>query len=1030
MLFKDQCILLYLICIPFLLLGHHEVLLFQRLSVAENLTSQSYNYYVFKDSYGFVWISSIDGLNRFDGHEVKQYLHDEEDSLSIADNNIQSAFFEDPKGNLWFSTLEAIHCYKRRQDHFEKFYLKKGGLNIQGEYKLLYLDTLANHLWIRINQDLFIYNIADDTQQSMGTFPLSIQSQITKVENSSDYYLFIPNQKEQELHIKRFTKDGELYGETTLDEFQVTGLFYENETHLWLGTKQGLVCFNLSTGTYQSYSTFEHRPINYINSIVAWGTDKLVISTKEEGIFFFNKDSMSFGHQVYMNEAGILSKFQYEIHDMYLDSDQTLWISSSGQGVYFTNLDKKKFTSVLQHHSGESKKRSYVKAMTKDLSGRYWCTSRDGLVVLDDSGEAIKGMAKFHQDAAPFKNGEPFFIFCDKSGRIWVCDSKGLAVLWPGRETFEYVFLSTGFHTPASNYIYQLDNGKLLVSTLGAGLLEVVEDGEKLWLEPIKGIPTQENDYYTLIYEDSDGNIFWGRNQSDILVFEQKNDEFSLIRSIGLKAMVTTIIEDIRQPILWVATSIGLFYLDKRDTSLMLKHETSFPSQSLKGLLQDELTGNLWVSSNRGLLRYDTLTKDLRYYSLADGIQSKEFNFWSCFKARKDLFAFGGVNGLNFFNPADIKDLETSALPTITGIYINDQATEDFSFNNDSAHNVSHIRILNLNYDQNTLSFRFAAREYSDPASNKFKYRMTGIDDSWVESGTENFARYADLPWDTYTFEVDATNSDGIWSGKPHKLKINIKPPWYQTLWFRALVLIFLIFLLYLGYKYRVREINKRAELAEYKQRIAETETAILRLQMSPHFIFNSMNSISSYMLKNDMETANDYLIRFSRLMRKILTLSEQPLIPLYEEKELLAEYLNTEAMRFDNKFEYFFEEDESLDLDETFIPTMILQPFVENAILHGVAHNGRDGKITIRFEKGDNALICSVTDNGIGRVAAKKLNRNAEKHESKAIKITQRRLRLLEQEHRGSASLKTIDLYNEEQKASGTKVILKLPLL
>jgi len=184
---------------------------------------------------------------------------------------------------------------------------------------------------------------------------------------------------------------------------------------------------------------------------------------------------------------------------------------------------------------------------------------------------------------------------------------------------------------------------------------------------------------------------------------------------------------------------------------------------------------------------------------------------------------------------------------------------------------------------------------------------MKGQEDKWVFSDTKNFARYANLAPGDYTFEVDATNSDGIWSNNPAQLDITILPPWYQTWWARTLAALAISGIVYLIYRNRVQQIQKEANFkrkeAEYKQLAAETETAVLRLQMNPHFIFNSMNSISSYLLQKDIETANDYLGRFAKLMRKILIVAEEPYLPLYDEIELLEQYMQAEAMRFEEKF-------------------------------------------------------------------------------------------------------------------------------
>ena len=208
---------------------------------------------------------------------------------------------------------------------------------------------------------------------------------------------------------------------------------------------------------------------------------------------------------------------------------------------------------------------------------------------------------------------------------------------------------------------------------------------------------------------------------------------------------------------------------------------------------------------------------------------------------------------------------------------------------------------------------------------------------------------------------------------------------------------------------------------------LAETETAILRLQMNPHFIFNSLNSISSYILQEETDQAYDYLVDFSKLMRMILDFAEKPFIALADEIELLKRYIKTEAMRFEKEIDCQINIADGLDTEEIQLPTMILQPFVENAILHGLARKKEAGIIKLTFQRKNNSLICAIEDNGLGRKVASK---NKQKHhQSKALKITERRLKLLGEQRKREASFEIKDLLAEDGVSLGTQVCLKFPL-
>lgn len=375
----------------------------------------------------------------------------------------------------------------------------------------------------------------------------------------------------------------------------------------------------------------------------------------------------------------------------------------------------------------------------------------------------------------------------------------------------------------------------------------------------------------------------------------------------------------------------------------------------------------------------------------------------------------------------------------ITNILVNDAPLEGLKCAVTETTNISYFKKLVMPYQQNTLTFFFAPREYTSSSSNQFRYQMLGIDEAPVYNGSKALARYPNIPPGRYLFIVEATNSDGLWNEKV-QLEVVIKPPFWQTWWFRGLMILLFALALYIVYLIRINQVKKKAEFkqreaefkqkeAEYKQQVAETETAVLRLQMNPHFLFNSMNSINSYILQRDINTANEYLVRFSRLMRMILKFAEQPYISVGEEIDLLEQYLMAESMRFERKFEYEFEVAEEVDEDDYLLPTMILQPFVENAILHGITPKPGGGKISIRFRlEGKNILCVTIADNGIGRAAAAKLKDKAKEHESKALEITRRRLKLLEDESGQAATFKIKDLFDEKGNASGTSVTLTIP--
>ena len=254
---------------------------------------------------------------------------------------------------------------------------------------------------------------------------------------------------------------------------------------------------------------------------------------------------------------------------------------------------------------------------------------------------------------------------------------------------------------------------------------------------------------------------------------------------------------------------------------------------------------------------------------------------------------------------------------------------------------------------------------------------------------------------------------------------------WYFLRYYWLIAIVLGLTTIYMGYRLRLEWIKKQEQqhlqLAQYRQEAMENKLAVLRLQMNPHFIFNSLNAVGSFILDEEPLVAYRYLHRFAQLMRKILDVAAKSEISLEEEIELLSAYLETEAIRLDHKFCWKVKIQAGMDSANTMIPTMMLQPFLENAIWHGIMAKENQGEIKVLFVEDVDYLICIIEDDGVGREASR-YQTNKHRHESKAMKIVEDRLRLLAQHSSKKPELDIIDLKGEDHAPKGTRVEIKLP--
>jgi ligand-binding sensor domain-containing protein len=334
-----------------------------------------------------------------------------------------------------------------------------------------------------------------------------------------------------------------------------------------------------------------------------------------------------------------------------------------------------------------------------------------------------------------------------------------------------------------------------------------------------------------------------------------------------------------------------------------------------------------------------------------------------------------------------------------------------------------------LSHSENFPEIGFRVLNFSTLQPIVYYYRLSGIDKDWVGENVRQSARYTNLPPGDYTFLVRA--AIGNKTGPTTSFVFRIIPSFWSTAWFRGTCLLLIALLIILFIRWRMR-VFRTAETrkAQMKKEMAEMEMKVLRTQMNPHFLFNSLNSINGYILEHDMDRASDYLALFSRLMRMILDHSQQLFIPIDQELTMLNLYLQLEAMRFDHKFDYSITVDKNIDPLETHIPSMLMQPYVENAIWHGLMHKPARGTLNIVIQRMQEVIEITIEDNGIGRQRSGELKKHRPSiHRSKGMALTEQRLALLAREKNARVAVQVFDLHDTRGKGSGTRVRITIDI-
>lgn len=482
----------------------------------------------------------------------------------------------------------------------------------------------------------------------------------------------------------------------------------------------------------------------------------------------------------------------------------------------------------------------------------------------------------------------------------------------------------------------------------------------------------------------------------------------TVCNKIGIELLQQDIrdIKQDKQEVLWIATQSNGVVLFKDE---IIKHITT--KDGLAGdncqkiLLTDDYA---WIATTRGISKIDLNDFSVKNITTADGLPADNVHDLS---KRKNKIYAATSKGLAIFEDS----FEVFAKPpvlSIKSIQINNADTLLKEF-------------YKLPYTSNNIHFEFNSSSFKNTRGLEYQYQLKGLNDDWVSTSFEE-ASFPSLPPGDYSFSVKTKTPHSDWS-EEQSVNFYIEKPFWQTWWFYGITFLTFFSIGAMFLNLVIKDINNRNEI---QKKLMESQLTALRAQMNPHFLFNSLNSIQEFIVTNDKRSANYYLSRFSRLVRNILNTSSENRIRLKTEIESLQLYLDLEALRFEQNFDPKFEVEKSLDTENLYIPSMLIQPYVENAIKHGLMHKKGLKKLFIRFFKQENFLVCEVEDNGIGRAKSAEIQKqNPKVYQSKAMSLTADRVDLINSSRTGNLKLNIIDLKNDNNEPTGTKVIIHVQL-
>ncbi len=990
---------------------------------------------VLRDRQGFVWVGTANGLNRYDGYGFRHYFPDRpHPERSVCSESIAD-LKQDSAGHIWIATNNGLNCFDPKTGKFRTWNnvgRNDGSLPNPIVWNL-HLDRM-DRLWLACdNRDLVRYDAAAD---KFITYPWRNFVLKTLPQTPSDAYLVIYALQPKSDHalwlltnVGFFSFDWEANA-FSYHEFpkQIEAATAPNdcpETALFGSWDQDIVRYDPCRDRWEQILLPLPADLvggrRLVNKIIPYRGGDCVLA--RQGLFWLPQRH---------GKATIIDHVGDGVADMpsgmltvaMVDQDGALWIAGE-QGLWVSEpVHQQVHYRQLKANAANDFYNTFVRFL--DLpDGRLLSLDFYFHQLIVTQGDQL-----LKQMDLPAKAS---LLYRDSHGIIWIGGGESIFQLDP--QTYQlrpFTLPERPGKREAGGYWEQMaedSKGNYWFANRKNGAVVWNPQTQKAWFpdSSVGFIGTE----LTSLYADTARKTVWiGSLDYGLFRYDETTGKFTLyqhdpkepIHSLGA-FMVTGICRD-AQGYIWVSSDPGGvsrfdYAAPKGQEFLSIATAAGLPSSRATSIVSDQ-KGRLWVGTLRGLACLDPKTGRLRSFSKEDGLAT-DFLDMPLILADDGRIRNGTIYGYQSFDPDSLLQERVNEDIHLTSFKIFDQELCD-SLNLAATHH------LELSWRENFFSFEFVSSDVLAARKTVYAYRLQGFDPRWIRIDDRHNASYTNVPPGKYLLEI-RSGREGRWNAPGIRLSISISPPYWVTWWFRTLVAIVLIVLVYGGYRLRIQQIRREETLkSEFSQRIAKTEMTALRAQMNPHFVFNCLSSINRFIMVNQPEEASAYLTKFSRLIRLILDNSRTETVLLSKELEALKLYVEMEQMRFADRFAYKLELDPHVQVEHVEIPPLLIQPYVENAIWHGLMHKKEGCVLVVRVFQEDKRLCIEIEDNGVGRAKAMELkSRSAMVQKSHGMKVTSERLEVINRLYGTQATVETTDLLDARGEAAGTRIRLTL---
>lgn len=885
-----------------------------RLYTSGDGLANSHSHHIYQDSKGFIWISTGNGLSKFDGMKFSTFSFDRKKENSIASNFVRVTF-EDSKGRFWVGTSAGLQTFDREYNIFSAINLEDWSMPESDQHVTAVMETeiLGNNSIVVSTSGHGIYILDADS--------LTVRHNHQKLINKAIPSQFISNLYKDSrdwlwiisdiggisaFDLKNGEQINDIWPEGTRGRVRNDGYYAAIEDpgtgNVILGSfKNGVMIYDASTGKIRPSKgslSRKHTVISMIPDNISGSNNgrTFLAGIENDGLMIFDAEKEELREMNFPNVPFSIS--EWKIHCLCEDNQGNVWAGALQTGVLVIPKSMYGFEYVNLEEAGSLKNISVTSIINDEDKGILWVgTDGNGLYAVDRDGKS----RNFTDHNSSLSNNSIMSMQIDKRGRLWIATYLGGLITYTPKEGFRQ-FKGQGDLRAAKVYCIEYSEAEdiIYVGTHGRGIAMIDAAEETV----IRKWDEDRNKWVSSLYLDSSG-LLWIGTYNGPMAYDSRNDQFIEYNTLDDKSVRVNAFYEDHDGKIWIGTGDGLVYMNGSGKDIKIyTEENGLPSNSVTNILEDN-EGCLWISTMKGLSRFNRKEDRFTNYYQHDGLQENEFNSKAAFEDKDGKMYFGTIKGLTSFDPRRIAQRKTDVPPLhIASLNVMNRNIEYDPSEKDGNildKHISEASRITLPYNAGNFSIEFAVLEYTNPQKIKYAYKIDGFEKDWNYTlSNSRTATYTNIPSGRYTMKVKA-----FYDGEPEsvsykEIALRIMPPWYITFWAWILYAIALITIVYSAIEYTRRQ-------KAYKAKQEESEIKEMKLQMFTnlsHEIRTPLTLVISPLKKireaeEDPQMKNLYNLMYRNSLRILRMVNQLMDMRKVDNGQLQLHFLETDIIFF-----------------------------------------------------------------------------------------------------------------------------------